>query len=250
MTGRTPLLAQQAMRDAIDRALATPLTMREMKLFLAVMQLICHYDRTEDRLGNRQLAEATGIDERHVRRALLSLDKKGVITRTPGKGRQASLISVEGAARTRASSAPTTPVLEGADSDARGGRSGHVDGTPEGPASEVLSEASSEVCVTDVLARLKLTNNGDTPDQRQELRGRVAALVAIHGEAAVVEQLTVIPDHSMPFAGEIIRTLKAVLPTQSAASGSQPRCERCNDTGQIPTTGYTCGCPASRRWAS
>lgn len=92
---RAPLLAQEAMRAAIGRALEAELTMREHKVFLAIVSLVSHYDRTEDHVANRQLVEATGIDARHVRRALQGLHDKGVIERTPGHGRTASLIRLD-----------------------------------------------------------------------------------------------------------------------------------------------------------
>lgn len=247
MTARTPLVAQQVMRSAIDRALGTPLTMREMKVFLALVQLIAFFDRTEDRVANRQVSDATGIDERHVRRALHSLHEKQIIERTPGKGRQPSLIDldVEGAMRARAGAAPSgedeVAPSEGADPDARGGRSGHVDGTPGEPASEVFSEVLSEVCVSDI-ARSKLNcgKRNDTHAQETELEVKVAALVAQHGEYVIREALEVIPAGSLPFAGDVIRTLRTVLPDATAA----PKCERCNDKGQT-NTGYPCGCPAT-----
>src|SRR5262245_19804762 len=107
---RSPVEARRAQRTAIDRALAAKLSQREMRVFLSLVMLISEYDRTEDRVANLQVAQATGIDERHVRRALVALHAKEVIFREPGRGRRASLISldVDGAKKARAARTPAT----------------------------------------------------------------------------------------------------------------------------------------------
>ena len=81
------------MRAAIDRALTSKPTGRELRVLLAVISLISCYDRTEDTIANRQIAEATGLDKSHVRRCLRSLAEKEVFDRTPGCGRTASRVA-------------------------------------------------------------------------------------------------------------------------------------------------------------
>lgn len=204
---RTPVAAQQAARCAIERALNTDLTMREMKVFLATLKLVSNFDRVEDRVANRQFSEATGIDERHVRRALLGLHDKGVIVRTPGRGRMASLISLEGA-----DSAPS----EGADLDARGGRSGHVDGTPEGPASEVfsedLSEGGADPDLFDVAMAIT-TNPTDPQERRLELEAKLARLNSAHGPDKLLEVLQTLQRDEPPFQfpSYLVARLNAIL---------------------------------------
>lgn len=143
---RRPPIAQLAMREAIDRALDAKLTATELRVFLALVSLVTLFDRTVDTVANRQIVDTTGLDPRHVRRALLSLNRKGVIIRTPGSGATASRVEFplrEGAGVAPPEGAEDAPG-EGAESDPGRGRNRHARGGADAPASELLSEPSSE----------------------------------------------------------------------------------------------------------
>jgi phage replication O-like protein O len=134
------------LRAAVDRALAADLSGRELRVFLALVRLVVLFDRLEDRVANRQIVDATGIDERHVRRALHRLDALGVVERTPGRGKVASLVRfrrAEGAETARSEGADLVPS-EGAEIDTQRGPKRAPRGGRQRPASEVSSEVSSE----------------------------------------------------------------------------------------------------------
>src|SRR3546814_16890462 len=56
--------------------------------------------------------------------------------------------------------------------------------------------------------------------------------------------LDTVPAASVPFAGELVKLLKAHL---GEPGGREPACERCQGTGTT-STGYHCGCASSRTW--
>lgn len=232
---RAPLLAQEAMRAAIGRALDAELTMREHKVFLAIVSLVSHYDRTEDHVANRQLVDATGIDARHVRRALQGLHDKGVIERTPGHGRTASLIRLdqgrrlpgepngmrvpmqpEGADSAPAEGARVAPA-EGADSMPERGPIRPSGGGHQEPASEVLSEVLSEegaeLDLVDLAASL-CSRPPDPLERRGEVKGLLARLRRIHGDDVVIEALEHLGQRGYRFGWprELYGELTAALP--------------------------------------
>jgi hypothetical protein len=202
-------------RGAIDRALEADLTMRELKVFLATLKLITNFDRTEDRIANRQYVDATGIDERHIRRALRALHDKGVIERVAGHGRTASLIRLEGADPARLEGARMAPP-EGADSDVGRGPIRTSRGGRQEPASEVPSEVLSEVCVSAFVSKLTTPTE---PKQRDEAIFKSKSLAAVYGPDALIEALDAIPDGSVRFAGELDRHLRATLQKPARAAG-------------------------------
>lgn len=120
---RNPPVAQQLLRAATQRALAAELTSRELRVFVALLSEIALFDRVEDRIANRRLVELTGLDARHVRRALKRLHELGVIVREPGSSRKdehrvASLISLAtGGQISPPNRGPDWPSVPGADSD-------------------------------------------------------------------------------------------------------------------------------------
>jgi hypothetical protein len=145
---RSPVDAKRAQREAIDRALALDLTSTELRVFLALLKLMPLYDRLEDRVSNVQLQEATRItDERRIRKATARLDELGVIEREAGGGRRPDGTRIATLYRV-----PLTPGARVPGYEATGVREAQVPGYddavtpgPRAPASEVLSEASSEV---------------------------------------------------------------------------------------------------------
>lgn len=120
---RQPPIAQVVARDAIDRLFRADLTPTDRTVFLALLRLICLYDRIEDYVSNRQIADTTGIDVRHVKRSLNNLHDSGVITRLSGIGKMTSLIklSTEGA-RDAPSEGAKSATTEGASFDNQRGR--------------------------------------------------------------------------------------------------------------------------------
>lgn len=254
---RAPLLAQEAMRGAIGRALDAELTMREHKIFLAIVSLVSNYDRTEDRIANRQLVDATGIDARHVRRALQGLHDKGVIERTPGHGRTASLIRLdqgrrlpgepagmrvpaqaEGADSASPEGARVAPA-EGADSIPERGPIRPSGGGRQEPASEVLSEVLSEEGAEPDLLTLAASLCSRPPDpleRRGEVQGLLAKLQRTHGDKAVIEALErfTAEGYRFSFPRELVAELTAEMPP--------PRIP-----GHVPSATYPLT-PSARVW--
>ncbi|HEY9562657.1 MAG TPA: hypothetical protein VIR30_02705 [Nocardioides sp.] len=101
------------------------------------------------------------------------------------------------------------------------------------------------MCVADLaLSKLKVPLKVDTYAQEAELEAKVAALSATHDEEAMRTALDTVPAASVPFAGELVKLLKAHL---GEPGGREPACERCQGTGTT-STGYHCGCASSRTW--
>lgn len=78
-----------ATRLAVERAMPG-LTLPEARVLLALLTSLTSWSRLEDSVAVRQLATATGMDERAVRRAVAQLDGRGAIVRRPSPGRNAS----------------------------------------------------------------------------------------------------------------------------------------------------------------
>lgn len=145
---RSPVDAKRAQREAIDRALAAPLNATDLRVLLALLRLMSLWDRLEDRVSNTQLREVTGItDERRVRKATARLAALGIIEREAGGGRKpdgtriATLYRLPSTPGVTDQGCARTGVPETQDP----GSLSAVTPGPHAPASEVLSEASSEV---------------------------------------------------------------------------------------------------------
>jgi hypothetical protein len=255
------------MRAAIGRALAAKLNATELRVFLALVQLVTLYDRCSDTVANRQIVAATGLDPRHVRRALGVLDERGVIDRRPGKGRVASLITFrEGAepapsegARTDLSEGADDALSEGAPQNPERGRESDTRGGAYAPASEALSENSSER--ERVVPELVVFR-----DRRQliaslvamkvdEAVSRVTGLEVQHPFAPIDDILADLVDRGAGYTWptELVGALKAQLTAFSVGSWIQktdgPRqpaaCtnERCRDGNVEEDDGTVSRCP-------
>lgn len=87
-----------ATREAVERAMPD-LTLPEARVLLVLVSRLTTWSRLSDRIAMRQIAEATGMDDRAVRRAVSSLASRGVIGRSVGgsvasEGRKASLFEL------------------------------------------------------------------------------------------------------------------------------------------------------------
>jgi len=193
--------AQQAMRSAIDRALSADLTSRELRVFLALVRLVPMFDRLEDRIANKQIADVTGIDARHVRRALgrLAAPDVGVIEREPGSSpaggaRVASLIRFPIPGQDHG---PTRPPVDedrpgaelapgetdgpGAETATDRGPIPDTTGGQPRPASVVLTEDSPEGACA-IARRL-------VDQQHDEIPAALRPLLDEHGDDLVAEAL-------------------------------------------------------------
>jgi phage replication O-like protein O len=82
-------------RALLELLARTPLNKREGQVFGAVALLTIGDDQKERELSSQQLADATGIDARHVRKTLAALETRGVIRqegRTKGRAATISLL--------------------------------------------------------------------------------------------------------------------------------------------------------------
>jgi hypothetical protein len=87
-----------ATRQAIETAMPD-LTLPEARVLLVIVARLTSWSLLADRIAMRQIAEATGMDDRAVRRAVSSLAARGVIGRAvggsaPAEGRRASLFEL------------------------------------------------------------------------------------------------------------------------------------------------------------
>jgi hypothetical protein len=154
--------AGEAGRQAIVRALAAggELNGTDLRVLLAVIQLLTTYSKIVDDISNGQLRKATGMDERRVRRSLDRLTSVGVIGRIPGDsapggGRRPSRITLRpGVAADRGSDQTQGQNAPGVQDDAdRGSDQTRATGGRGRPASEKKNtEKDSEKGVAAVLA--------------------------------------------------------------------------------------------------
>lgn len=128
MSRRSPIDASCATRAAYERALAARLTATELRVFLAIAHEVTGYDRIEDRVANRVLAELAGVHPRHVRRAVNAVVDKGIIER------DVSCRNRYSASLYRFPIPSTKDSTEGAEDapEAKGAEPAHADETDEG----------------------------------------------------------------------------------------------------------------------
>lgn len=242
-------------RDLIRR----PPPGRELKPTERLVALVLSFYMDQHTLenarpGTARLAAETGLSSRTVKAAMRSLIDSGWVAQTrkggTRKGGTEKLASTyKGILPTSAERAPVQELHGSRGADVAPVPVQEIPFTGAAVAPHLaLDLAQDLVCVSDIArSKLNLGKRNDTHAQETELEVKVAALVARHGEDGVREALEIIPAGSLPFAGDVIRTLQAALPDAAAA----PRCERCNDTGQT-NTGYPCGCSSTagrRRYA-
>src|SRR3546814_6240945 len=98
------------------------------------------------------------------------------------------------------------------------------------PTTEGFTDRHLQVCVADLaLSKLKVPLKVDTYAQEAELEAKVAALSATHDEEAMRTALDTVPAASVPFAGELVKLIKA---HQGEPGGREPACERCQGTAR------------------
>lgn len=239
---RTPLLAQRAMRAANELALKVTvevprrgagrgttlvrkLNRPELAVVMALTSQICFFDRLEDFVANKTIADLTGLNGRDVKRALATLHLAGVIDRTPGYGRTASFVRFPLAPE----DLPSNPEgvrgtpSEGGDghlpevgSSTAGGGSGDVArGVPD-PPSEVLSEELPEGDSNPAaIARSLLTPGHD------EIGALLAGLETALGPAETIGTLLRLAEQGKHYAWPS-DLRKAVMADCAAPSASGP----------------------------
>jgi hypothetical protein len=95
------IVANEAGRGAIDRAVAAKVTRNEMAVLLAVLHVTVLWSRLSDHQSLAQLARVAGITgkyqrdvDKRVADALRHLAKLGVITYQPGRGKSISKVGL------------------------------------------------------------------------------------------------------------------------------------------------------------
>jgi phage replication O-like protein O len=71
----------QVAREFFDALLRQRLTGREWTVFMAVLRLTWGWQKKADRIGSRQIARLTGIDDRDVRYELAKLRRRKMLAR-------------------------------------------------------------------------------------------------------------------------------------------------------------------------
>lgn len=145
----------RALRPVLAVVATANLTPRQYRVFNAVLAFTIAWSKLEDAVSLAQIEEFTGLDRRHVRRALQQLHRLGVITYEPGaspKGKPRTTSRI-GLPRPGADMIPRSPgadavplsSLTGGRSGPRpGAESGQEPGDGPGPPPEGLSEEGSE----------------------------------------------------------------------------------------------------------
>jgi hypothetical protein len=124
----------EATRRAVELAMPD-LNLPEARVLLALVSKLTTWSMMEDSLAVRQLGDATGMDERAVRRAVAGLVEKGAIVRVSAPGRRASTYSLP---------APNPGVTNPGSDDPGSVEPGSVD-APNPGSTDHLPEDSPEI---------------------------------------------------------------------------------------------------------
>jgi phage replication O-like protein O len=87
-------MTDTATRTLLELLTRTPLNKREGQVVGAVALLTIGHGQTKRELSSQQLAEATGIDARHVRKSLAALESRGLVRREGGSAGRAAVLSL------------------------------------------------------------------------------------------------------------------------------------------------------------